>query len=57
MTNEHDAPDDTVITFTQFMWYVLEAFPLATVDEDDDGQLVVNTGLRTIDVYVARMED
>lgn len=63
MTNEHNAPwtsitSDGTVTFREFMGHVLDTFPFATVDEDNDGQLVVNTGLRATDGgNVVRMDD
>lgn len=34
------------MTDEEFMERMLNAFPLATVDEDNEGQLIINTGLR-----------
>lgn len=34
-------------TFDEFMWKMLEAFPKATFTEDDGGQLIISTGLRS----------
>ena len=38
------------MTFDEFMNKMLDAFPAATTEEDNDGQIVVYTGLKMVEV-------
>jgi len=40
-------PKTQKMTFNEFMHKMLEAFPDATTEEDNDGQIVIYTGLKT----------